>query len=258
MPHERHKERDREQLQYRRGMASHALPPTRSLLGSPRASPRGWYRPPPRTQRPRTYAAPPAIPIPSQAWGYEEGEHGSLVLAAPEEPAGEPRGPGAYTPTDATMRSAPHVDFSLSAARQILLPPTPHEGGGLPPPECRVSVPRRPLPLAAIAQLSPRRHWPAQLAQQPSPPPTPGPDAFETRLFRSRPCGTYPQQSRHFARLLALPLPPLSRGVSPRLVIDDVLGATQTTLGTPSPALNRRFMQYPKYDFFGTGASGTD
>ena len=63
---------------------------------------------------------PPSIPMQAQAWGYEEGSGGALILQAPTNP-GEfslPRGPGAYFPnTSYTLRSSPAADFTRLTGR---------------------------------------------------------------------------------------------------------------------------------------------
>lgn len=176
---------------------------------------------PPKVVRP-SLPNPPSIPVPDQAWGYEESDEG-LVLQRPDTAqlvsmgggtggadvaaggggrggggAGKVGGrgvpaPGAYSPTEYTMRRVPASDFVRSVGRDgraggeyAHMPDTSANGEenaellqrpisaasdmstGLPPEqqmapaagEPTIIPPRMPLPIAAIrknaAKLSPR------------------------------------------------------------------------------------------------------
>lgn len=195
-------------------------PRTWFATASAAASPRGWYRAPlPRRPAPQPKA--PSIPMPDDAWGYDEDERGELRLLRPASPSGTPRGPAAYTPNfDASSMhtAAPMYGFGLGSERPML-----REVGREAAPEAAAEddVPRRlrqPMPLAALARRRARRsafEGSSPHSHSRSPPPRPGPGAFDPPAGLGETCAvlSFPPQARHHVRPRAtLPLPPLKRG----------------------------------------------
>ena len=86
-----------------------------------RSSPHGWYRAPTTKVTPRALPTAPAIPVPDEAWGYDEDASGNLRLLRPRFPPGTAVGPGSYDPNfEATsmLRTGPSIDFAHVSERQ--------------------------------------------------------------------------------------------------------------------------------------------
>eukprot|EP00966_Prymnesium_polylepis_P151231 3494375-Prymnesium_polylepis.1 len=66
--------------------------------------------------------APPSIPVSDQAWGYEEGDDGSLTLQQPAPMLFAP-GPGSYEPLPEFVKRSPvSVNFGAGTGRIYRVP----------------------------------------------------------------------------------------------------------------------------------------
>eukprot|EP00966_Prymnesium_polylepis_P010292 237292-Prymnesium_polylepis.1 len=156
--------------------------------------------------------APPSIPVPDQAWGYEM-QDGALVLQNPDAPLCAP-GPGSYNPQQSyTKRAAVTVGFGAGSGRRIPVPeltvapsvaeepgPGDHDGQTANP------KPYTPVPSANHPPrlYSSQRERPlySQTSETPSNELDPGPGIYEVApgVGRSRPIGTFPVQSKYQVR----------------------------------------------------------
>jgi hypothetical protein len=179
------------------------VPPTLSELLSPRGVPKTLpHRPPRPADR-----APPSIPVADQAWGYEEGEDGTLVLQQPTPPRGSPCGPGAYSPTPFPLPAV--RDFGHYRPRPPFITNAEDKAQ---PRYAETLVPKRmPLPLATMLQRKEPRH---QVRAMDPPPPSPGPGAFDSPrgVGDTGRIRHFPRQVRHYSRgHVKLPLTPAHR-----------------------------------------------
>ena len=208
---------------------------------------------------PRALPTAPAIPVPDEAWGYDEDASGNLRLLRPRFPPGTAVGPGHYDPNfEATsmLRTGPSIDFAhVSERQQPRAQATEAAADDAPrrwpqPPE-----PPAAMPLAA---LRPRR----SLAQQPEgprapPPPPPGPGEFEASagIGTVRPVLDFPRAARYHVRQgAALPLPPLSRGALRTLHPAEAFRVRRAALARG--ARPRPFLADRAFDFWAVSDDG--
>jgi hypothetical protein len=164
--------------------------------------------------------APPSIPMPDQAWGYEEEADGSLVLQQPDPTPFAP-GPGSYDPSlDSIKPTAASIDFGAGSGREYQVPemgpigsavseelaPGDHEGQTANP------KPYSPLPSAThppklySSTYGKQRPRYSQTADAPSNAEDPAPGVYEVPpgVGRTRPVPAFPRQRRYQVRPVRL------------------------------------------------------